>query len=553
MREEVLQNIFYQIRQNPYDIGAYADMMNAISVFKRTDEAKAHEYNGEFRGYLAKRLKDKIGGSELFELYKKSLLFDTRVSFDAYMLYLEINREPSERFYQPRRKALKPIVDALQELATGELDELFVSQPPRTGKTTLLLFFLTWILGRDSERTNLYSAYSATITDALYEGVLEIIRDPDTYLWHDVFPEATIAHTDGADTLIHINRRKRYASLTCRSIDGTLNGACDCDGFVISDDLISGIEEALNKDRLKKKWDTVNNNLLSRAKMGAKRLWIGTRWSLADPIGMRLNLLQNDVAFASVRYKVINVPALDENDESNFDYDYSRGFDTEYFKRIRATFERSGDIASWEAQYQGMPIERSGALFEPQDFNYYNGELPDIEPDRVVCGVDPAFGGGDYVAAPILYQYGNLYYLHDVLYSNEDKSRTVPVLAQKTVKNNINMIHFEETRATATYREAFEKEIERLAFRLNVQHKSAPSQTSKDQRIFDMAPDIKARVYVKESGKRDKMYEIFIQNVFSFKAFEKNRHDDAPDSLAITLKAADRGIMQGVKILNGLF
>lgn len=162
-------------------------------------------------------------------------------------------------FINPRRKVLKRAVDALQKLTDDELDELFISMPPRVGKTTILMFFVTWLIGRNSELSNLYSAYSDTITKAFYNGVLEIINDPVTYLWHDVFPNAKLVQTNSQDETINIDRKKRYPSLTCRSLYGTLNGACDCNGFEISDDLIGGIEEALNKDRLVSAWSKVDN------------------------------------------------------------------------------------------------------------------------------------------------------------------------------------------------------------------------------------------------------------------------------------------------------
>ena len=110
-------------------------------------------------------------------------------------------------------------------LVDGSLDELFLSMPPRVGKTTMLMLFMTWLVGRDPERSNLYSAYSDVITSAFYNGCLEIINDPMTYLWHDVFPAAKIVSTNAKDETFKIDRKKRYPSLTCRSLYGTLNGA----------------------------------------------------------------------------------------------------------------------------------------------------------------------------------------------------------------------------------------------------------------------------------------------------------------------------------------
>ena len=405
-----------------------------------------------------------------------------------------------------------------------------------THNTSILMFYVTWLIGRNSEASNLYSAYSDTITKAFYNGILEIIQDPVTYLWADVFPEAKIVQTNSAEETLNIDRKKRYPSLTCRSLYGTLNGACDCNGVEISDDLIGGIEEALNKDRLMAAWSKVDNNLLPRAKEKAKILWCGTRWSMIDPAGIRMELLQNDERFKNRRYKIINLPALDENDESQFDYDYGVGFSTEYYHQRRASFERNNDMASWVAQYMGEPIERDGALFTPDDFRYYNGELPiDCEPDRIFMAVDPAFGGGDFVAAPVCYQYGDDIYVHDVVYDNGDKKITQPLLAKAVLDHKVQAMQVEANKSTESYKEGVEAEVKKNGYRLNITTKAAPTDKAKFQRIFDVAPDIRDKMIFRESGKRSKAYSLFMQNVFSYKMMGKNKNDDAPDSLAMAI------------------
>ena len=150
----------------------------------------------------------KPSGKEFTVLYWDVMLWLAPYRFDEYMIYLERNRRPQDRFYQPRRKQLKPIVDALQELADDELDYLFVSQPPRTGKTTVMNMFYTWIMGRWPEVSNLYSSYSAYVTKTFYTGVLEIINDTNTYTWAEIFPETKLAGTDAQDLRIDSGRKK---------------------------------------------------------------------------------------------------------------------------------------------------------------------------------------------------------------------------------------------------------------------------------------------------------------------------------------------------------
>ncbi len=535
--EALISRIINQIHKKPSDVTAYEDLFSLCrNIEEKGDFKLAHDTNGILRRHISTAMKNRYSVKEMFELYKKSLLFDAPHFFDSYLLYIEINRNPEERFYQPRRKRLKIVVDALQKLADDELDELFLSMPPRVGKTTILMFFSTWIIGRNSELSNLYSAYSDTITKAFYNGVLEIINDPVTYLWNDVFPKAKIVQTNSQDETINIDRKKRYPSLTCRSLYGTLNGACDCNGFEINDDLIGGIEEALNKDRLQAAWSKVDNNLLPRAKETAKILWCGTRWSMIDPIGLRLELLENDERFKNRRFAVINLPALDENDESNFDYDYGVGFSSDYYKQRRASFERNNDMASWLAQYMGQPIEREGALFTPGDLRYYNGVLPEGEPDRIFMAVDPAFGGGDFVSSPVCFQYGYDVYVHDVVYDSGDKKITQPLLAKAVVKHNVQAMQLELNKSTESYKDGVQDELKKADRKINLTTKAAPPTTSKHQRIFDAAPDIREMMIFRESGKRSKEYSLFMQNVFAFKMFAKNKNDDAPDSLAMAVK-----------------
>lgn len=552
MNKLLIAKIFQKIKKAPTDVTAYEDLFSLCRNIEQEDFALAHSTNEALRKRISIAIKYRKNVEGFFELYKKTLLFDAPHFFDSYLLYLEINRKPKERFYQPRRRVLKRVVDALQKLTNDELDELFISMPPRVGKTTILMFFVTWLIGRNSEASNLYSAYSDTITKAFYNGVLEIINDPVTYLWHDVFPNAKVVQTNSQDETINIDRRKRYPSLTCRSLYGTLNGACDCNGFEISDDLIGGIEEALNKDRLVSAWSKVDNNLLPRAKEKAKILWCGTRWSMVDPAGVRMELLENDKQFKNRRYEIINLSALDKDDESQFDYDYSVGFSTEYYRMRRASFERNNDMASWQAQYMGEPIERDGALFSPGEFRYYNGVLPDKEPDRVFMAVDPAFGGGDFVASPVCFQYGDDIYVHDVVYDSGDKRITQPLLAQAVIKYNVVAMQIEANKSTEAYKDGVQDELKKQNRRINLTTKAAPSDKAKYQRIFDKAPDIRENMIFRESGKRSKAYSLFMQNVFSYKMFAKNKNDDAPESLAMAMDMV-RGSTMRTQVFKRLF
>ena len=529
--DDMIRRVAGAIQKNPKDTSAYIDLLSLL-----VDEEK--ETKHKWCEWLRKRVYMGVNyDPETFnKIYEESLKIEAREYFDSFLLYVESGRPPKYRFYPPRRKKLKKIVDAIQRLVDGELDELFISLPPRVGKTTLLMFLYAWLVGRDSESSNLYSAFSETICSAFYDGVLEVIRDSKTYRWDMVFPDSKIIRTNAKQCTLDLDRAKRYPSLTCRSLYGTLNGACDCDGILTSDDLIGGIEEALNPARLNAAWSKVDNNLLTRAKLNAKIIWVGTRWSIADPAGRRIDLLENDPKFKGRKWEIISLPALNEKDKSNFDYDYGVGFDTKYYQMRRASFEHNNDTASWLAQYQQQPIEREGALFTPEAMRYYNGFIGE-EPEKIFMAVDPAFGGGDFVSSPVCVKTPSGIFIPSVVYDDRDKSKTIPKLIDRVIKYGVRQIRFGVNKMSQSYKEEFERQLKEKYpdYRITITTKNDPNAKSKQERIFDMSPNIRDMMVFLDSSLRDAEYEAFMQNVFGFTVLGKNRHDDAPDSLAMAI------------------
>ena len=485
----------------------------------------------------AKNVKQKaaVGSRKSFgfaELYWKAMLFLAPYDLDSFILYMEKNRPAKERFYLPRRKVLKQVVDAIQDLAEDRLDELFINMPPRVGKTQLVKFAFVWWGSIDSELSNLYTAYSDKITKAFNTGCIELMTDP-TYTYSEIFPNNKIAATNGEDETIHLNRKKTYPTYTCRSIYGTLNGSCDCNGLGIADDLFSGIEEAISIERQETVWGKFDNNFMPRLKQKAKLINMGTRWALGDCQGRRRTLLETNPEYKNRQYRVICLSALDENDESNFDYPYDVGYNTEYYRQRRASFEENDDMASWNAQYMQDPIERQGALFTSGTMNFFApSDLPDREPDRIFMAIDEAFGGGDYVSGPVCLQYDEVGYIIDVVFDNGDKYVTRPLIVDIILKYQVQAARFEETKETADYREWIEDELKKkYGYRLNSTGKPTPGNLGKRARIFDKAPEIREMYFLKPEF-RSKPYQKFMGNIFSFKMEGKVKHDDGPDSMA---------------------
>ena len=477
---------------------------------------------------------------DILNKYYELLLAESECWFESFMLYMEKNRPYKERFYQPREIPLRRVALGIQDLVDDKLDEIFVNCPSRVGKTQIVKMGYLWYGSKNPEMSNLYTAYSDKITSGFYDGLIELMTDP-TYTYKEIFPSNLDKKliTDGKDLTIDLIRKKSYPTFTMRSIYGTLNGACDCSGLAVADDLFSGIEEALSVDRQITVWGKFDNNFMKRLKRKAKLINMGTRWAPQDVQGRRLELLEHNEKYKNRRWYAIIIPALDENDESNFDYPYDLGYSTEDYHMIRASFEENDDMASWYAQDQQEPIDRLGALFTPDNMKFFNPEidLPVGVPDRIFAAVDPAYGGGDYVAMPICYQYNQEYYIVDAVFNDGDKKITIPEVTGRMAhhleqfENKTAEVHFEETKTTTEYREKCQEKWKEMSIPVNTTHKAAPTKIAKEDRIKNHAPDIRSLYFV-DINHRSKEYNMFFQNVLKFKYDGKNKHDDAPDSLA---------------------
>jgi predicted phage terminase large subunit-like protein len=185
---------------------------------------------------------------------------------------------------------------------------------------------------------------------------------------------------------------------------------------------------------------------------------------------------------------------------------------------------------------------------------YYNGELPDADPDRVFMGLDVAYGGGDFTAGPVVYQYGDDLFIADVVYNNGNKRITQPLIAKKVEKHNVQALFIEATKMTKGYVEEVGDFLKSTGIRINIQSTTKHfTGTGKEQRIFDYAPNIRERMIFLESGKRSKEYEQFMQNLFAFSINKHNQKDDAPDSLTITLSMAIFSNMNRVEVVKRPF
>ena len=413
-----------------------------------------------------------------------------------------------------------------------------------THNTQIITLGMSWHCCRNTEKSNLYCSYKEDAGGAFLDGVKEIWTDP-IYRHADVFPKAQIVDTDAKANTIDLERKKKYKSLSGKGLTSGLNGLYDAVGWLVADDILSGIEDVLSPDVLARKQMLFDNNLMKRKKGQCKVLYNGTIWSLHDIYMDRVNFLETAPEAKDVRWEILKIPALDpETDESNFDYDYGVGFSTKYYRMERAKFEANDDMASWFSQCQQEPIERDGAVFNPEHMNFYNGVLPDEIPLKIVAACDVALGGTDFLSMPVAYVYedGSVY-IHDVVFDSSEKSVTQPKVVDCLIRNNVTNSFFEANNGGEGYKDDIDRLLKERGHKINLVSKFAQqmivnagkggSKTAqrKEQRIWDNAQTIRS-FYFRDSGHQSLEYRKFMNQLYSFTVNGKNKHDDSPDSLA---------------------
>lgn len=460
-------------------------------------------------------------------LYMEILLLLARSrDFDAYLLYLERKRRHKDRFYLPRRKQLLKhgIIQGYQDAIDGKLEILCISMPPGTGKTSCEKFFTSAVIGWDERKFNLFFSHSSDITRMYYDGVLDMCSNNDEYCWNEIFYNAKITNTNAKMGQFNVGSYKPFPSLQTTSKGAENAGKVRCNGYLLIDDLIGSQEEALNIKILDKIWEnTYSVDAKQRMLEGCVQIIQMTRWSVHDIVGRLQRIYDgNDAA------RFIAIPDIDpETGESNFDYEVM-GFSVKFFESIALTM----DELSYKALYKSEPMEREGLLYHEEDLRRYLS-LPDKEPDAILGVCDVKGKGTDYMFLPVMYQYGEDFYLADAICDdNADYEIQYAKLTDILANYKVQACEFESNAGGDRVAAEVQKRlIERGCTCTITTH---PTETNKETRIIVNAEWVKKRVLFRDkslySPKDD--YGVMMNWLLCYSTVGKNNHDDVPDGLA---------------------
>lgn len=403
-----------------------------------------------------------------------------------------------------KRPFLKEIAEAFQEVSEGKIKSLSVSLPPRAGKSYITSLFCAWTLGNNPTESVMRNTCTATLYVKFSYDVRSIVMSDK---FNRVFPDVKMSE-DKANLQGWNTNKAKMVSYFGAGVGGTIIGF-GASLLAITDDLYTGIEQALNDSANEKviTWKQATHD--SRMESGCRRIDIGTRWSKGDVIGYQMENGEYD--------KSIIVQALDENDNS-FCEDVMTT--QEYIDKRNKTAKEI-----WLAEYQQEPIDLKGRLFaelntiSTSDFERVKDEL-----EGCIAYVDVSDQGNDYTALAVAGIIKDQLYIVDYLFSKDNTDITIPQVVSILNKWNVSYCRIESNSMGAMFSREIDKQVK------NTKILQVHNTQNKITRILMGSAFIINRMNFVEY---DNQYcRSFLDNVYSFSKEGKNKNDDAPDCLA---------------------
>ena len=513
--------------------------------------------------FLARSLGGKANYTERMGRYKKNGdVIYTRPNYRFHIQFpagdapFKIARKRD--VYKPKRDTLYHYIDSItpagedyaQCICVDNKDHLFLVSDMfiPTHNSQMGINFVNMLSGRKPNHSTLMEGTGDDLVQSFYKGCLEYLDAESEYHFYDIFPNAKLVQTYADRKTFNLDKKSRFPTVMCRSIDARQVGLSEATNLLYLDDCVEGREEAKNRQRLDDKWEVISGDIIGRAIEGTPIVICGTRYSLYDPIGR----LQETARKSGWKWKAIETPALDPvTDETNFEYmrDGKPVFTTAFFREQREIL----CAEQWESEFQQQPFEAKGLLFNKDELNYFF-ELPvGREPDTIFAACDTADKGADFTSMPIVAIYDQEAYLIDVVFDDAPPTVTKPECAKALRDNHVASAVFESNNAGSYFARDVEQLLKGMGYTCSIRTKRTIS--NKETRIEFASDNIIKKFYFRHPStyKAGSQYDQFFKQLTTYVRQGKVPHDDAPDSLAMLENEIRMRIGSRIEVVSRTF
>lgn len=425
--------------------------------------------------------------------------------------------------------------------------------------------FSAWIFGVDINNSILRWSYSQELVLGFSRAIQAIIKNPrfgDVFPQFKQFGDKPFEKEKESDWILKNSGSQK--SHIARTRDGSSTGE-RANKALIFDDMTKGEEEATNSEvhnHIYTKWNTEWYN--RRTDPSVTYIFVGTMWSPEDILNRTMNDIEAThemkpskikgfekyVLEATDGYAVfVKVPLLDENDNSTCEVVMT----TQEARRMRDV----SDPFSFSCVYQQEPIAPTGLEFADENLQHYE-ELPLDEKGEEKClpyafaVLDPARRGKDNVSMPIFRTDGEKYYFIDCIFQKKAMTELYDTIVAKIIEHTITKFVIENNIDTSL-KALLEGKLQSKGYYL-CEIVEKYNTVKKEDRIRDARGDIKRLVLFKDKKlyKPNTDYGRFMKNFTTYSFDYPNKHDDAPDSMAMfrTEIILDRGRLNKPKPIN---
>ena len=560
--DENIIEAYYNVCQLAKNEGEIDTMLKCTARTKELINGYcAKQFNGKDIWEVEKVVQESDSEYPLLNQSYDVLKLESYYNFESFMLYMERKRHWTKRFYFPRRKTLKVVVKDLEDLENGIIKFYGLSMPSRVGKSTICIFFLAWVSLRRPNSHSAMGGHSGILAKGFYKELMNLFTTEEYtfselfYFWNPEYANKPLVTDKSADEFtITLGNPDRFATVTCRGIDGTWTGAVDVskDGYLYVDDLVRDREHSLSPMRMENTYQEYLNKMVDRKNDGARELMVGTLWNVLDPLERMRKQYENDP-----RYRFRRIPALNENDESNFDYEIN-GFSTAYYRDMREKLDK----AEWMAKFMQKPYVREGLLFPDNELRFFNGDFDDElenKERKVIALCDPAFGGADNLSMPICADFGGKQrYIIDWVYKKGTQAVTVPLIVAAIKKHYITELHIEQNAGGKLMTDSIKTEMKKQnVYFCRIIPYYANTKLPKKEKIKGYSDRVKeififliSRQYLAIDDRptyiRTQMYQDAMDEFTMYTSEGKNPHDDASDSITQLAMVIDKKATQTV-------